>query len=115
MYDLDPPLVALLFASKVPQGRGQVCRYDDGSGEEINVPLGTTAFIGGYRMYNMLSEGDKEFVRTTFIEYAPHPYIWMSKAHSSSNGLGLFSEGLEIPNANLPMIHQEKIKKYPIA
>jgi len=59
----------------VPKGRRQTLRYDDGSGEEMDVPLGTTAFVSGYRMYDLLSEEDKEFVRTSRIEYAAHPYV----------------------------------------
>jgi xanthine dioxygenase len=114
MYDLDPPLVTSLFACKVPKGRRQICRYDDGTGEEMEVPLGTTAFISGYQMFEMLSESDKEFVLTSTVEYAPHPYIWMSKAKARSNGLGLFSDGLELEEDNLPEIEQGKIRKYPM-
>ena len=44
LYDLNPPLVTSLLAVEVPKGRRQTLRYDDGSGEELDVPLGTTAF-----------------------------------------------------------------------
>lgn len=115
MYGLDPPLVTSLFASRVPKGRRQICRYDDETGEQLEVPLGTTAFISGYRMYDMLSDEDKEFVRTSRIEYAAHPYIWMSKAKARSNGLGLFSDGLELSEKDLPTTDQSDIKVYPMA
>ncbi|KAK7440683.1 hypothetical protein CaCOL14_013040 [Colletotrichum acutatum] len=115
MYNLDPPLVTSLFACKVPKGRRQICRYDDGTGDELEVPLGTTAFISGYRMFELLPEEDQEFVRTSTIEYSPHPYIWMSKAKARSNGLGLFSEGLELSEDLLPEIDEEKIRRYPMA
>lgn len=115
MYQLDPPLVTSLFASKVPKGRRQICLYDDGTGEELEVPLGTTAFISGYRMFDMLSEEDKEFVRTSKLEYAPHPYIWMSKAKARSNGLGLFCDDLELSESELPPYDDDKVKIYPMA
>ncbi|KAK1498726.1 TfdA family Taurine catabolism dioxygenase TauD [Colletotrichum abscissum] len=115
MYNLDPPLVTSLFACRVPKGRRQICRYDDGTGDELEVPLGTTAFISGYRMFELLSEEDQEFVKTSTIEYSPHPYIWMSKAKARSNGLGLFSEGLELSEDQLPEIEEEKIRRYPMA
>ncbi|WYZ35461.1 hypothetical protein EsH8_X_000108 [Colletotrichum jinshuiense] len=115
MYDLDPPLVTSLLACKVPKGRRQICRYDDGTGDELEVPLGTTAFISGYRMFELLSEADQELVMTSFIEYAPHPYIWMSKAKARSNGLGLFSEDLELSESDLPEIDPPKVRKYPMA
>jgi hypothetical protein len=77
-------------------------RYDDGTGDELEVLLGTTAFISGYNMFNLLSDPDKEFVRTSKVEYATHPYIWMSAAKSRPNGLGLLSEGLELSPSRLP-------------
>ncbi|KAK9793118.1 putative TauD/TfdA-like domain-containing protein [Seiridium cardinale] len=110
MYDLDPPLVSPLLTVSVPAGRRQTCRYDDGSGAELAVPLDTTAFFSGCRLYDMLSDEEKEFVRTNKVEYAANPYIWMSKANSRSNGLGLFSDGLELPDDQLPPSTQPKSK-----
>jgi len=60
---------------QVPKGRRQTLRYDDGTGDTLDVPLGTTAFVSGETMYNRLSEEEKQFVRTSRIEYAPHPYV----------------------------------------
>lgn len=115
MYNLDPPLVTSLLAVQVPKGRRQICRYDDGTDNNIDLPLGTTAFFSGYRLYEMLSDEDKFFVRTSKVEYAPHPYIWMSKAKSRSNGLGIISEGLELSDEELPPFDISKVKIYPMA
>ncbi|KAJ5952337.1 uncharacterized protein N7479_010750 [Penicillium vulpinum] len=115
MYNLDPPLVTSLLAVKVPKGRRQICRYDDGTDTTLEVSLGTTAFFSGSRLYDMLSEEDKHFVRTSKAEYAPHPYIWMSKAKSRSNGLGIISEGLELAEDQLPPFEASKIRVYPMA
>jgi alpha-ketoglutarate-dependent taurine dioxygenase len=73
LYDFYPPRVTTLLAVKVPKGRRQTLRYDDGSGETLDVPLGTTAFVSGEKMFDMLSPEDKEFVLNSRIEYAPHP------------------------------------------
>jgi hypothetical protein len=43
LYGLSPPKVTTLYAVKVPGGEPQVCRYDDGTGDELKVPLGGTA------------------------------------------------------------------------
>jgi hypothetical protein len=43
LYALSPPKVTTLYAVSVPKGEPQVCRYDDGTGDEIQVPLGGTA------------------------------------------------------------------------
>lgn len=114
LYDLAPPVVTSLLAVRVPGGRTQTLRYDDGSGEEMTVPLGTTAFASGYAMYDCLSPKDQEFVRTTRVEYAPHPYIWMSKAKSRPDGLGLVSEGKELPLADLPPVEADKVQILPM-
>lgn len=114
LYALNPPKVTSLMAVKVPAGRRQTLRYDDGTGEELDVPLGTTAFVSGQKMYELLSEEDKEFVRNAKVEYAPHPYIWMSPARSRSDGLGMISDNLELPPSELPPINEADIKILPM-
>jgi alpha-ketoglutarate-dependent taurine dioxygenase len=114
LYDLNAPVVTSLLAVHLPTPRTQTLRYDDGTGQEMAVPLGTTAFVSGETMYELLSPADQEFVRTSFIEYAPHPYIWMSKCKSRPDGLGLFSEGLELADSSLPPIDASKIKILPM-
>jgi alpha-ketoglutarate-dependent taurine dioxygenase len=114
LYGLAPPVVTTLLAVRVPSGRRQTLCYDDGSDETLNVPLGTTAFVSGYAMYDRLSAADKAFVRSTRVEYAPHPYVWMSGAKSRPDGLGMESDGLELPLTSLPLIEQEKIQILPM-
>lgn len=114
LYDLEPPRVTSLMAVKVPKTEKQILRYDDGTGDELHVPRGTTAFASSFKMYELLSEEDKEFARTTKVAYAPHPYIWMSPARSRSDGLGMESEGLELPCSSLPPIDEAKIKILPL-
>jgi alpha-ketoglutarate-dependent taurine dioxygenase len=114
LYALNPPKVTSLMAVKVPSGRRQTVRYDDGTGEEMDVPLGTTAFVSGQKMYDLLSDSDKEFVRNAKVEYAPHPYIWMSPARSRSDGLGMVSDGLELPLPSLPLVDEKDIKILPM-
>ncbi|KAK1657808.1 TfdA family taurine catabolism dioxygenase TauD [Colletotrichum godetiae] len=114
LYGLAPPVATTLLAVRVPGGRKQTLRYDDGTDEEMTVPLGTTAFVSGYAMYDNLSPEDQEFVRTTKVEYAPHPYVWMSSAKSRSTGLGMVSEGKEVPLDDLPPIEEDKIQILPM-
>lgn len=66
-------------------------------------------------MFDLLSEADQAFVRGTRVEYAPHPYVWMSSARSRSDGLGLVSEGKELPLDMLPPVEEDKIKILPMA
>ncbi|KAF2171795.1 hypothetical protein M409DRAFT_63372 [Zasmidium cellare ATCC 36951] len=114
LYDLNPPRVTSLLAVRVPKTEYQNLRYDDGSEEELRVPRGSTVFVSSYRMFELLSEEDREFARTTRVQYAPHPYVWMSLAKSKTDGLGLVSEGKELAYEELPPIEEEKIKILPM-
>lgn len=114
LYDLNPPKVTSLMAVKVPKSEQQKLRYDDGTGDEMSVSRGSTAFVSSYRMYDILSEQDKEFARTTKVQYAAHPYIWMSPARSRSDGLGMVSDGLELAYSELPPVEESKIKTLPM-
>lgn len=114
LYDLNPPKVTTLYGLKVPQGPPQVVRYDDGTGDELPVPLGTTAFVSGRTMFELLPKELKSLAVRSKVKYAPHPYVWMSSAHALSTGLGLESEGLELPETDLPPWIPEKQKFFPI-
>ena len=41
--DLYTPVATTLYALSVPEGPAQTLRYDDGTNDELQVPLGTTA------------------------------------------------------------------------
>lgn len=114
LYGLAPPVATTLLAVKVPGGRTQTVRYDDGTGDELVVPLGTTAFVDGEATYNLLSDEDKAFARGTRVEYAAHPYIWMSTAKSRPTGLGMVSQGLELSDEDLPPVDESAIQILPM-
>ena len=114
LYDLNPPRVTTLYGLTVPGGPTQICRYDDGTGDELAVPLGTTAFVSGKTMFNILPPEYKSLAVRSRAKYAPHPYVWMAPAHALSTGLGIESEGLEVPLNELAHWEQEKIKVFPL-
>lgn len=114
LYDLNPPKVTTLYAINVPQGPKQLCRYDDGSGDELAVPLGATAFVSGKIMFDILPPELKSFAVRSKVKYAPHPYVWMAPAHALSTGLGIEKEGLELPLNELPPWEESKVKVFPI-
>lgn len=68
LYDLEPPKVTSLLAVKVPKTEYQTLRYDDGTGDEVKLSRGSTAFVSSYKMYDLLSEEDKKFARTTKVQ-----------------------------------------------
>jgi xanthine dioxygenase len=114
LYDLSPPKVTTLYAVHVPIGPKQVCRYDDGTGDELEVPLGTTAFISGKTMFDLLPKELKSLAVRSKAKYAPHPYIWMSPARLMPNGLGIESEGIETALDQLPAWEESLIQILPL-
>lgn len=75
---------------------------------------GSTAMVAGSRALALLDEDTKSIVMNSKIEYAPHAFVWMSKAHSTRLGHSLETEGLEMPLADLPKWDQDKICIYPM-
>ncbi|KAI0036453.1 Clavaminate synthase-like protein [Vararia minispora EC-137] len=114
LYELEPPRVTTLYSIRVPQGPHQRCLYDDGTGDELDVPLGTTAFVSGKTMFDILPPELKSVAVRAKARYAPHPYVWMATAHAMSTGLGLETEGLELPLEKLPEWNEEGVKIYPV-
>ncbi len=114
LYALHPPKVTTLLAIEVPKNREQTVLYDDGSGDTLAVPLGTTAFVSGYRAFRDLSPEQKDFALRTVVRYAPHPYVWIRNARAMSDGLGLASEGRELARADLPPFEEAAITTLPM-
>jgi alpha-ketoglutarate-dependent taurine dioxygenase len=114
LYKRHPPKVTTLLALEVPANRQQTLLYDDGSGDTLSVPLGTTAFVSGYRAFRDLSPEQQRFVLTTRVRYAPHPYVWIKQARALPTGLGLASEGKELDRALLPAWSEEEVQTLPM-
>ncbi|KAG6335453.1 hypothetical protein ID866_3627 [Astraeus odoratus] len=114
LYDYNPPRVTTLYGLKVPEGPQQTVRYDDGTGDELPVPLGTTAFVSGKTMFDILPPEYKSLAVRTKVRYAPHPYVWMAPARAMPTGLGIETEGLELPLNDLPEWEESKIKTLPM-
>jgi alpha-ketoglutarate-dependent taurine dioxygenase len=114
LYKLQPPKVTTLLALEVPENRQQTVLYDDGSGDTLSVPLGTTAFVSGARAFRDLSPEQQDFALRTRVRYAPHPYVWMRNAKALPNGLGIVSEGKELPREALPPFKAEEIATLPL-
>lgn len=105
--------------------------YCDGTDDKLEVQLGTTAckkktffiflctliifiVISGQRAFEILPQELKELAFKTQVQYAAHPYLWMSKAKSRSTGLGMVSEGKELTPEELPDVEPEYVKIYPM-
>ncbi|KAJ3500963.1 hypothetical protein NLJ89_g9556 [Agrocybe chaxingu] len=113
LYDLKPPKVTALYGIKVPEGPMHTVLYDDGTGDELEVTLGTTAFVSGKVMFDIMPRELKSLALRSRAKYAPHPFLWMRNAKAKPTGLGLETEGLETPLEELPAWEEGKVKTYP--
>ncbi len=114
LYKLHPPKVTTLLALEVPENRPQTVVYEDGSGDTLPVPLGTTAFVSGSRAFRDLSPEQRDWAMRTQARYAPHPYVWIRNARARSDGLGLESEGKELRREELPPFEASEITTLPL-
>ncbi|EPY51245.1 sulfonate dioxygenase [Schizosaccharomyces cryophilus OY26] len=113
LYDYNPPVVTTLSAISIPQGT-QTLRYDDKSGHQMPVPLGSTVFASGYKMFDLLTDEQKKIAARTRVQYFPHAYVVIHRARALPNGLSMYSEGLELPKDKLPDWQEDKIKTFPL-
>lgn len=86
-------------------------KYED-TGDEIEIAQAGTAFMSTVNAFENLSEEDKQMVLGTTVEYAPHPYIFISPARATSDGLTMVSEGKETPFESLPEWEESKVKSF---
>lgn len=137
-YERDPPKVTTLYGIAVPGGPKQTVRYDDDTGDELEVSLGGTScessfhfllslhseirklnvfvstVVSGKKMFDILPAPLKSLAVRTKVQYSPHPYVFMSSAKALSTGLGMVSEGLETKREDLPPWEESKIKILPM-
>lgn len=114
LYGLSPPVCTTLLGIHVPPStQTKKILYED-TKEEIEIAQAGTAFMSGAIAFDLLSEADKELALGTTVEYAPHPYIFISPARATSDGLTMVSEGKETPFDELPEWEESKVKKLPM-
>ncbi|BGP06915.1 putative dioxygenase [Rhodotorula toruloides] len=114
LYERDPPKVTTLYGLQMPLGKGNIVRYDDGTGDELEVPLGGTAFVSGKVMFDILPAEYKSLAVRARVKYFPHPYVAIGTAKSRSTGLGMETDGLEVPLDELPPWEEKHVKTFPV-
>ncbi len=65
-------------------------------------------------MFDILPQELKSVAVRAKVKYAPHPYVWMAPARALSTGLGIESDGLELPPDELPEWEAERVKVFPV-
>lgn len=95
LYARDPAWFTTLRAVKLPSGPDVTIRWDDGSGLSMTSPPGLTAFFSTSQLYGMLSAEEQRMADHSWVEYAPHPYMWIEHCKGNTTGLGLKNQGKE--------------------
>lgn len=114
LYGLSPPVVTTLLGIFVPpHSKKQTIEYED-TGDKLEVTQGATGFVSGAKAFDLLSPEDQERALKTNVVYAPHPYIFISPARATSDGLTMVSENKEMNLDDLPPWEESKIKRLPL-
>ncbi|CAN9097246.1 unnamed protein product [Alternaria alternata] len=114
LYDIPPPRVGCLLAVRTPKGPDVTVRWEDEAGTQMKMAPGATAMVAGSRALALLDEETRNIAMNSRIEYAPHAFVWMSKAHSTRLGHSIETEGLEMPLDKLPKWDKSKVCAYPM-
>jgi alpha-ketoglutarate-dependent taurine dioxygenase len=114
LYDIPPPRVGCLLAVRTPKGPDVTLRWEDEAGTQMKMAPGATAMVAGSRALALLDEETRNIAMNSRIEYAPHAFVWMSKAHSTRLGHSIETEGLEMPLDKLPKWDKSKVCTYPM-
>ncbi|GAA6044202.1 hypothetical protein JCM8097_004668 [Rhodosporidiobolus ruineniae] len=114
LYATHPPKVTSLWAHKLPKSDPVRVVWDASSPnpQSWSCPPGLTAFLDCTAMLDQLSPEDRAWVEHSEVEYAPHPYLWIQDSKAMDDGMGMFSEGKETPEDELPPVDESKIKRY---
>lgn len=65
-------------------------------------------------MFDILPPALKSVAVRTKVRYAPHPYVWMAPARALPTGLGIQTEGKELPLGDLPEWAEDRVKVLPM-
>jgi alpha-ketoglutarate-dependent taurine dioxygenase len=92
-YERLPPRASSMFCVEPPSGPSHRVEYDDGSGQSVNCPLGSTAFVSAYIAYEALERGEtgdaalKAKVDGAVVHYYAHPFKVTATCSTTQNGL----------------------------
>ncbi|OTB01567.1 hypothetical protein M426DRAFT_323329 [Hypoxylon sp. CI-4A] len=114
LYGRDPAWFTTLRCIKRPTEPEVNIRWDDGSGCSMKAEPGLTAFISNVQMYEMMTDEERKMADHSWVEYAPHPYMWIGDCKGNANGLGLVSQGKEKKLEDLGDFDTKDVKTYPM-
>ena len=114
LYARDPAWFTTLRCVKRPTSPKLTVHWDDGTGQTMETEPGLTAFFSNVQTYEMMTEEEKKMADHSWVEYAPHPYVWIGDCKGRANGLGLEDQGKEKKIEDLEAHDPEKVKTYPM-
>ncbi|KAI1076490.1 hypothetical protein F5B20DRAFT_318366 [Whalleya microplaca] len=114
LYNRDPAWFTTLRCIKRPTAPEVNIRWEDGSGLSMKSEPGLTAFFSNVQTYELMTEEERKMADHSWVEYAPHPYMWMGDCKGNSNGLGVANQGKEKKLEDLGDFDWNNVKRYPM-
>ncbi|KAK4502666.1 hypothetical protein PRZ48_006092 [Zasmidium cellare] len=115
IYGSHPSRVTTFRCVRLPKGPDVTIQWDDGNGQQaMACPPGSTAFISGAQLYDLMSDEEKRIADNSYWEPAPYPFAWYGSRKFRQSGLGLVSGGEVLPLDKLPTWTPDKIYRYPM-
>ncbi|KAF2658050.1 Clavaminate synthase-like protein [Lophiostoma macrostomum CBS 122681] len=114
LYAREPAWFTTLRYIKRPTKPEITIRWDDGSGYSMKTEPGLTAFISNVQTYELMTPDERATADHSWVEYAPHPFMWIANCSGRPNGLGLEPEGKEKSLEELGDYDPKDIKRYPM-
>jgi hypothetical protein len=114
LYGREPAWFTTLRCIKRPKKPEINIRWDDGSEYSMKSEPGLTAFFSNVQAYELMTQEERRIADHSWVEYAPHPYMWIGSCSGKANGLGLESEGKEKTIKELGDYNPDDVKRYPM-
>lgn len=114
VYGTHPSRVTSFRVIKSPEGPDVTVRWDDGTGREMKMRPGGTAFISSAQIYDLMTDEEKQMADNSSWEIAPHPFVWTGSRRARSVGLGHMPGGEVLPLDKLPPWEASKVRRYPM-
>lgn len=115
IYGPHPSRVTTFRCVRLPKGPDVTVKWDDGHGDQaMACQPGSTAFVSGAQIYDLMSLEEKQVADNSFWEPAPYPFAWYGSRKFRQSGLGLVPGGETSPLDELPAWTPDKIHRYPM-
>jgi xanthine dioxygenase len=95
-YQTLPPAVTGLLCKEAPSSNNVMIEYGGGT---LGFKPGSTAIVSGTKAYEMLSDEDKQWLKTASVHYGINPFSRVLGLSTSDDGINLVDDGRDYTEA----------------